>query len=74
MAVTFAEALKELKAQTKGNQCKRIKLSNGDVLEGTIQSIGGDMLEILMPDQGAGSAVYTVPLSSILYISKSELI
>lgn len=73
MAITFNESLKELSKTSKHETIKRIKLINGEVIEGSILTINQDMIEILRPDKGAGRPKYTIPVSSILYISDCEL-
>jgi hypothetical protein len=73
MSVTFVEALKNLMNSSRGQQIKKIKLVNGEILEGTISKVNQDMIEMSMPDKGAGRAVYTIPVSSVLFISDCEL-
>lgn len=73
MAVTFHEAIKELEKNTRNQSVRRIRLINGDVLEGTITTINQDMIVVKLPKQAAGQPNYTVPIASILYISDCEL-
>jgi sRNA-binding regulator protein Hfq len=68
MVVTFEEALKKQK-----NKESRIRLVNGEILHGTVQSVTSQIIEVKMPDQGAGSPVYTVPVTAILYVSDCEI-
>lgn len=51
--VTFNEALKELLISTRNTQAKRIKLVNGEVLEGNLLNVQQEMLEISMPKSSA---------------------
>jgi hypothetical protein len=51
----------------------RIKLVNGEVLAGEIARVCLNFVEVKMPDRGAGNPIYTVPMSSILYISDCDL-
>lgn len=68
MATTFEKALKNEEGKSS-----RIKLVNGEVLHGTIATTTGQIVEVQMPDLGAGKPIYTVPFSSILYVSNCEL-
>lgn len=73
MAVNFREALCDLLKSSKNQQIKKIKLINGEVLEGSLVAVNGDMIELLKPTQGAGQPKLTIPISSVLYISDCEL-
>lgn len=73
MAANLSDGLRALKVSTKGQPCKRIKLLNGETIEGTIQEVNGDTIIITLTDRGAGAPSYTIPFHSILYVSNSEL-
>jgi hypothetical protein len=73
MAVNFSEALKELYKISKHQKMRKVRLVNGDVLEGTLLTVNPDMIEISCEDKGAGNPKFTIPVSSILYISDVEL-
>lgn len=73
MSVNFSEALKELKNQSKNNVSRKIKLVNGEVVEGVLESVYVDMIVVSKPTKGAGSPKYTIPVKAILYISDCEL-
>lgn len=74
MALTFSEALKKLRESSKNQSVRRIKLVNGEILECIIKETYEDIIVVEKAPQGAaGAAKYTIPVSSILYISDCEL-